>query len=434
MTDPALAIIGISHRTAGLDLREALAPPPDRLGERLALFDAAGLSEGLLLATCDRVELIGLGGAETMRAAFRALERAAGLGVDATLAARYHLTGPAALTHLCRVASALDSQIIGEPFVLGQLHDAHRAAIATGKAGPGLERFLAAAYHCAKRVRAETRIGEKPVGVAACALTLAREVHGEIAPLSAVLLGCGEMGEYLAGEFVAAGLGRMVVACRIEALARDSARRLGARAALLSALPELLPDTDLVISAIGAGRWSLEPDQLNTALRRRRRRPILLFDAAMPADLPPGLATVEGAYAYSLDDLERRALHGRSARDAALAPAEAIVAAECAEFLAAQAARAAVPALSVLRGQIEGLRRDLLTERPGLDAATATRLLVQRLLHRPSLALKALAASDPAAAQAAEALIVRLFGGAEYAIEPALPETPLDVSGVDREA
>lgn len=387
-----------------------------------ARLRACGLSQFVWLSTCDRVEVQAVHpDPAAVRAAVTALfaERAGTL--PATVEGQtYVLTGAAAVRHAFAVACSLDSQVVGEPQVLGQVKAAHRDAMAAGAVGPELEALFQSAYAAAKRVRTETAVAERPVSIAAAAVQTARDVYGDLERCTALLLGLGDMGGLMVESLRAAGLGRVVVCARSETRAEAEARRHGGHFVPAAGLDAALAGADVVVAATGSGRHLLGARQMEAALRQRRNRPVFVIDTAVPGDVDPAVAALEQAFVYDLADLERIALSGRAGREAAAAAAWAIVDEAVSGFARSRAERAAVPALAALRRHFEATRARLLAEQPALEAAEATRLLVNRLLHPPSEVLKDLAAGEGAAAEGgaaergaevaqAERLLLRLF-------------------------
>ena len=409
-TGEDLLVIGINHRTS-----------PPELGDRFGLIEAdldaaldelksRGLRDAVLLATCDRIELLSR---DRLAAEFFAPVVAARLGVGAGVieAALYRHDGAAALRHLCAVASALDSQVLGEPQVLGQLRVAHRAAVEQGLVGDELEGALDTAYAAARRVRRETKIAQGPVSLAAAALSLARDIHGDLTERAALLIGPSEMGELMAEQFRRAGLTRLVV-CGPEQRARRAAQLLSSNVVPFEELETAVAAADIVIASFGNGRAILTKAGVATALRKRPLKPIFVIDAAIPSDCEPGINDLDGAFLYGLGDLERAAMAGRAERVAASVAAWAIIDAEIAAHAARQSERRAVPAVVALRRHVESLRDQALAE--GGDAEAVTHRLINRLLHDPSEVLRQLAGSaDDIAAM--EQLLRRLFrlGGEE---------------------
>ena len=414
-----LLVLGINHRTAPQELRDCFALIEADLASALEDLRGAGLDEAALIATCDRVELVAAtNDAPRAAAALSTLLVRRGAAAPETVArALYRHEGAAALRHLFAVASALDSLVIGEPQVLGQVKEAHRLATEVGLAGAELEAAFAAAFAAARRVRRETRIAERPGSIAAAALQLARDIHGELARCSALLLGPGEMGELMAEQFQRAGLAHFVV-CGPPARAERAALRLRSNHAPLEALDEALAAADVVIASLGSGRAVLTAPRVAAALRRRPTRPIFVIDAAIPADAEPAVNDLDGAFLYDLGDLERAALAGRATRAAASAEAWRIIEAELAGFAQRRAERRAVPAISALRAHVEALRQQALAESGG-DGEAATRLLASRLLHAPSEVLREMMGAVPEEAEVMEDLLRRLFrlGGAGRANE-----------------
>jgi glutamyl-tRNA reductase len=408
--EPPLLVVGVTHRTAPASLRERLFVEPEDLPRLLGRLGKLGLTQALALSTCDRVEVFAIAAdAETaMAPILRALADQSGLA-PAEIEGRHHrLNGAAALRHLFSVAASLDSRVIGEPEVLGQVHAADRAAREAGLIGAELDQMLQAAYGAAKRVRTQTAIAEGPASLAAAAARLARDIHGDLSELEALLVGPGEMGLLLFDQLQGAGLRRWTAIGRTARRAEALARRLGGHYATIEELAGRLAQTDIVITAEGAGRHLIDAAMVEAALRRRRRRPIFLVDAAVPGDIERTVDAIEGAFRYDLEDLERVASEGQAARRAAIAPALALVDEALARFMAARRARAAVPAVAALRQHFERLRAEVLRETAADDAARATELLIQRLLHEPSQALRAAALAGEDAATT-EHLLRRLF-------------------------
>ena len=409
-----LVVIGANHRTSSEATRDRLFIPEDQQAAFLRRVAAAGMPQAVVLSTCARTEILGIADhpSEAGESLLALLAEFAGL-TPATLGPdTYVHTALDAVGHVFRVAASLDSPIVGEPEVTGQFREAARHAAACGMLGPDLDVVIQAANSAAKRVRTETAIGERSVSMAACALQVARDVHGELSRVSALLVTGGEMGEMILDHLRGAGLSRITVAARSAARAEVAARRYDCHHASLDGIADILPRIDVVVSSLGAGRYLFAPGSVDDALGRRRRRPMLFLDAAIPSDVDPAVNDLDGAFVYSLDDLERIALEGRSQRGEAAAEAESVVAEEVARFARAAAARAAVPTLAALREHFERVRRSVLDDL-GLDdpaADEATRRLMNRLLHRPSETLRHLASLEDPATREAESTVRRLFG------------------------
>ena len=371
-----------------------------------------------MLSTCDRVEVHAIHDDPAAAAATigTALAERAALDPGALTPKLYRRAGAEALRHVFEVAAALDSQIVGEPQVLGQLKAAHRLAAAAGALGPGLETVLQAAYGAAKRVRSETAIGERPVSMAAAACQLARDIHGDLSGATALLLGDGEMGELIAGQLHGAGLRRLLVAAPVEARAAALAERLDCHIVKWDELAARLADAEIVVAGLGGRRYVISAELMGDALKRRRNRPMFLVDAAVPGDIDPAVDALGEAFRYDLDALERVALDGRDRRGQAAAEAAAIVEAAVAAFVRSRGERAAAPTIAALRAHFERVRCEVLDAGAAEPAEELTRRLVNRLLHDPSEALRDVAANAGAAGadeaadrERAERLVRRLF-------------------------
>ena len=408
-TGGKLLVIGADHRTTPTAWRDQFALIEANLAAELDRLRAKGFRDLALLATCERLELITISTeTEAARRDFAAhFAERLGVSPDRLAAALYIHEGPSALRHLFAVASSLGSPVLGEPHILGQLRAAHRMASEAGLVGGGLEATLQGAFAAARRVRRETRIGERPGSLAAAAIELAREIHGDLDRAVGLLVGTGEMGELMLDQLRAAGLGRALVSGAPPAV-ESIAARLSCPWAPFPPAEALLAEADILVAAATGGPRMLSVATMALALRQRRRRPVFVIDTAIPPTVEPAVNDLDGAFLYTLDDLERAAVAGRNAREAAATEAWAVLETELAAFERRQAERAAVPAVTALRSHFEAVREALLREEPGLDAEAATRLLVNRLLHAPSEVLRGLAASAGDAAEA-EALARRLF-------------------------
>ena len=405
----ALRTVGVSHRGATAELREKLLLEEAAYGDLLRALKAAGLTQALVLSTCDRTELTVAGadadGAEQL---WTQLASIGHLPAESVKGQGYDLQGEAALRHLFAVASALDSAMIGEPFVLGQVKAAYREAQAAGMAGPALEPALQAALRTAKRVRSETSLGERPVSLAAAVLQLARRVHGQLDRAGATLLGGGEMGELIVEQLRQGGLSRVTVLHRSEARGRLIAHRLGGHVQAWDELPAALTAADILVAAVGDDKVTIGATQLQAALKARRQQPMLCIDCAIPGDLDKAADRLDGVFLFDLGDLEKMALEGQESRKAAAAAAWRIVEDEVAAFTRGRSADGDA-AIVALRRHFEEIRRQVLAETGTADGDAATRLLINRLLHTPSAALRALAA-DAGGESAMRELLCRLFG------------------------
>ncbi len=420
-----LVSIGLTQDAAGPALHDrffAEEPDPDSLLRRV---QAMRFDDALALATCERVELFAVSARPAAADGLLGV-LAEEAGVQ-TAALRDHVRqrhGAPALAHLFAVAAGMESQVIGEPQILGQVKDCHRRAAALSLVGPGLEPMLQAAYQAAKRVRSESDIGRYTVSLGASATLVARDVHGDLGRCAALVIGLGEMGEFMAGELKTAGVRDMAILHEVPARAAAAAHRLACHYRPWEELPEALAGADIVVAAAGSGRFGVTLAQAEQALRARRRAPIYFIDAAVPRDIEPAVNDLDGAFVYDLEDLERIAVRGLASRESALSTACAIVADEVAGFVRQHAARGAVPSVVALRRHFEAVRAEILSGE-GLDAEEATRRLVNRLLHDPTLALRAAAQDGAAGSQPMPELdeaMKHLFG-LDGETEQSAPET-----------
>lgn len=410
---PEPFVVGATHRSSTLALRDRLFIDEAAAPDFYRRLKEAGVAQAIMLSTCDRVEVQGM--AEVPDAAIEAVRvvLAARAGEDpGEIASQFEtLTGDKAVRRIFAVAASLESQVIGETQVLGQVKEGHRLAAMNGMVGPALESLLQAAYAAAKRVRNETEIGERSVTLASGAVQIARDLHGDLSGSAGLILGLGDMGDLIGGQLRLAGLARTVLtgpSRRTEA----EARRMGCNFVPFEELEDALVDADIVVTATGTGRSMITVETMEQVLIRRKRRPVLILDSGVPADVEPAVHELDGAFVYTLDDLERVAREGRANREAAAADAWKIVEAEAEAWRRSLAEREAVPTLISLRGSFEAMREDILAAYPNADAAEATRRLVNRLLHRPSETLRKLAAEtgDEPEKQAIVRIMARLFG------------------------
>lgn len=398
-----ILLAGLSHRTAALEVRERFAvPDPAPLLGKLVAADE--VDEAFLVSTCNRVEVAVLtrepeAARARLRQAFRRDLVAGGelpgsVALDALLV---ELEDADAVRHVFRVASSLDSMVVGEPQILGQLKEAHRAAVACGACGPILSRLLQSAFATAKRVRRETRIGARPVSVARVAVDLARQIFEGFDDKTALLIGAGEMIEAALSALRGEGLAAVHVANRTAAHAASLAARFGAAAHGLDALPELLLRSDVVLTCIAADAPVLDLPRVAEAQRARRGRPLFVIDIGVPRNVDPDVNRLDGVYLYDIDDLAGVAAANAAERRRASAAGELIVAEEQQRFAAWLATLQAVPTIRHLRARVEAIRQRELerglvrlalddAQRAGVDALT--RALVNKILHAPLTKLR----------------------------------------------
>ena len=374
-------------------LRDRLFVEDRALPEFFERLRLSGISQALVLATCDRVEIqtIHDDHQTAVQGIIKVMAAHGGVSPADLDGQIYTFSDAEAVRHIFTVPASLDSMMLGEPQVFGQVKASHKIAQNRGMIGGELEALLQAAYAAAKRVRNETTIGERPVSIASAAVELARELHGDLGRCAGLLIGSGEMGELVAENLISAGLGDLTATHPTEAMAENLARVLDCHVASFESLAKLLVKADIVLTSLGTRRHVVTADMITASLAKRRRKPIYLIDVAIPGDVEPAVNRIDGAFLYDLGDLERVALEGRATRGIEAEAAFGIVDAEVAAFLLGRAERTAVPALTGLRRHFEAVREGVLAE-VGDDADKATRLLVNRLLHGPSEVMRADAA------------------------------------------
>jgi glutamyl-tRNA reductase len=416
-----IVVVGLSHKTSTLELREALAFGKDRLAEALLrLRQDAAASEAMILSTCNRVELYAKseeGGAESLA---RFLASYHGRRVEDLEPAVYRLGGAEAVRHAFRVAASLDSMVLGEPQILGQVKDAYQAAEEAGTLGSALNALRNRSLAAAKRARSETGIGHNAVSVSYVAVELARKIFGHLRDKNVLLVGTGKMSALAARHLVQNGARAAVVGVRTMDRARELAAALGGRAAPLASLRQELAAADIVISGTGAPGVVITREDVEAARARggRGKRPLFLIDIAVPRDIEASVAQVQGMFLYDLDDLKSVADANLRERRKEAAAAEAIVEREVREFLDWQRSLDVVPLLVELRKRADGIRKaeiDKARSRLGsLSAAqeaaleAATSAIVNKLLHAPTVQIKEMARNGHSPEQVS--LIRKLLG------------------------
>jgi glutamyl-tRNA reductase len=392
----AVNILGINHKTAPVALREKVAFSEDRLVAALsALREEMGVAEALILSTCNRTEVYWSGTASGSDLS-QWLERHHGNNLDLAASLYIHQESRA-IEHTFSVASGLDSMVLGEVQILGQLKDAYRIAQESGSTGPILNKLFQAAFSAAKRVRTETRIGANAVSLASATVSLARRVYEDLSEHNALLVGAGDMNALTARHFMSAGIKGMVIANRTLARAQALAVELNAHAVPLSDLDQELAAADIVISCTASPEPLISKRAVEAAIRARRRRPIFMVDMAVPRDIDPTVAELEDVYLFSIDDLQQLVDENIQQREVAAGGARLLINEEVARFLSESRAQDAGPAIRALRQQADGIRQQTVEQaRRMLQAGKSTdevieylaNTLTNRLLHAPTQALR----------------------------------------------
>lgn len=396
----SLVVVGLNHRNAPVDLLERMAVPGRALPKALhALVAREHLAEAVLLSTCNRTEVYARAtlfhpGVDDVR---HFLAETAGLDPDVLADLLYTFHDDAAVTHLFAVAAGLDSMIIGEHEILGQVREAWRVAEREGTAGPLLSRTFRHAIEVGKRARTETGIGRHAVSVSSAAVALAVERLGSLEGRRVLVLGAGEVGERMAVALAGAGVEEIVVANRTASRGQALAERVGGRAIGLDQLDDALAIADVVLSSTGADQTLIERADVEAAMRRRGDRAMLIVDVAVPRDVDPGVAQVFGVTLLDIDALRALGEQSLQQRRAEIGRVREIITAELDRYRVEGSAREVAPLVAALRDRIEQLRLaeleriggqvgDDSSVRAALDAVT--RAFANKLLHEPTVRLK----------------------------------------------
>jgi glutamyl-tRNA reductase len=396
-----IVLVGLNHRTAPVEVRERVAFTERHLEPALRrLVELPGVAEAAILSTCNRVEIIACGSDGDLLGATLPdfLAREHGVAEGALGGHLYALSGREAVRHLFRVAASLDSMVVGEPQILGQLKEQYAAAAANGASGQVLHRCFHRSFAVAKRVRTQTGIAEKAVSIGSAAVELARGIFDALEQKSAMLLGAGAIGEVTARQLLAQGVGSIMVANRTFERAIDVARDLGGTPVPWERVGRYLPLADLVIAAASGDEYLLRPDGVGEAMRERRQRPMFLIDLAVPRAFDPALNALDGVYLYDIDDLEGVVADNRGARAREATKAEVIVDTEVDAFWRWFTSLDVVPTIVALREKLEGIRRREVErslaafgpvdarQRDAIERLTTA--LVNKILHAPVTALR----------------------------------------------
>jgi len=422
-------VVGVNHKSAALGLRDRLFVEDNRLPKVLKRLRDVGLSQAVFLSTCDRVEVQAavVNVSEAVEAVRGVMAANADLSVDQLEGSLYIHSGEDAARHMFAVAASLDSLVIGEPQVLGQVKAAIKTARENGLMGPDLDRCLQAALRAAKAIRAKTRIGEKPVSISAAACRVAVDIHGHLGNARGLIVGAGDMAELIASDMIKAGLGELTVIHPRRGLALATAKVLDCHIADFSRLAGLMAEADIVMTSLGGRERLLNADMVLAALKARRYKPAYLLDLAVPGDIDPAVNRIDEAFLYDLSELEQVAMDGIALRENESTRAWAILEEQLGVFRRGHAERSAVPVVQDLRRLFEIARDSALAE-SGDDAEKATRLVINRLLHRPTSVLRALAGETGATAcsvaewDLTEQVLRRLFDLSPDAVDSAKRE------------
>jgi len=398
--------LGLSHQTAPVEIREQLALPETAVpGALRTLCPDNGRGpgyarEGVILSTCNRLEVYAIvecvnRGQEELRDYLARVTGTPRSLFDAHLQVR---EGETAITHICEVACGLDSMILGESQIIGQVGQAYQLAMAHGAAGPVINALFRAALQAGKRARTETAINEHATSISHVAVELALQIFDDLATKTVVLVGAGEMAELAAKNLVDNGVGNLLVVNRSKGRAATLAKQFGGEALGWDRLTQALWRSDIVVSSTAAPHAILRPDMVAAAMRLRRNRPLFLIDIAVPRDVDPAVGELTNVFLYDIDDLQRVVAANLEQRQREIPRVQAIICQEVAAFLAWFRARDVVPTIVDLRQHMDGIceselawamnKLEGLSEKDRNVVLALGKRLVNKILHQPTVRLK----------------------------------------------
>jgi len=396
-----LVVVGLNHNTAPIHLRECLAFPENKMEDALRKVRILpSVKENMIVSTCNRVEVY---------AATRQTEEAIldfkhflsqyhGLPLKEFEKNLYSFMGEEAVKHIFRVASSLDSMVVGEPQILGQIKSAYEMAVESKTSGLILHRLLHRAFHVAKRVRTETKIGDSAVSVSSVAVELAQKIFETLEKKTVLLIGAGEMCELAARHLVSGGVEKVLVTNRTYERAVSLAQEFKGEAIPFDEMSQGLKRVDIVISATDSPQYLIRHDQMAKVIKERRQKPIFFIDIADPRDIEPSVGDIENVYLYNIDDLKKVADENIKDRGKEAQKAEAIVQDEVIKFVNWYHSLEVTPTIVALRNKFEEIRKSELEktlslhrnlsekEKKSLEALTSA--IINKILHTPSALLK----------------------------------------------
>jgi glutamyl-tRNA reductase len=405
-----LVLVGVNHRTAPLQLREKLAYRPEEIPAALEQMRAQGVREALILSTCNRVEwTAALEDAAAAEPFIESLLERPGVTLDELQPHLYLFEGQEAIKHLFRVAASLDSMIVGEPQILGQLKVAFAQAREHGAIGNVLDTVVTRAFNVAKRIRTETEIGQNGVSVGYAAVELAREIFGSLHKKRVLIVGAGKMSEGAAKHLMRAGAAEIFLTNRTPERAQDLAKLFSGEVMRYEAFPQRLGEVDIVITSSAAPGYVITREMVRRAIETRKSQPVFLIDIAVPRNIDPAVQELEHAFLYDIDDLQRLATTNLRAREGVAQRAESIVTEEVSRLEAKLREREVAPTIVSLQEQLEAIRRDTVSRYRGkLGTLTAeqeealdaiTRGIVNKIAHGPISEMRRQAGQAPAAGE-----------------------------------
>ena len=409
-------IIGVNHNSAPIEVRERLAIPESQLPDAIRmLVQQPGVEEGMVLSTCNRVELLTSSNQGSDLRGF--LRLYFGLSPDSLNSHIYEFSQRDAVRHVFRVASSLDSMVVGEAQILGQVKEAYALARGLGAVHSALDVLLSRAFAVAKRVRTETAIGSSSVSISAVAVQLAEKIFGSLKGKTIYVVGAGKMAELAVRHLMAHGIANIVFSNRTHARALQLADVFGGQAVPFEELQQTADRADIVLTSTGAQEFLFRREHGERLLSRRRNRPMFFIDISVPRNVDPEMNRLDGMFVYDIDDLQSVAAGNTAERQKEAERAEAIIEAEVERFAARMKSLAVVPTILSIQEQCETIRQAEMDKirsklgqlNPEQEAAidAMTRGIVNKLLHTPITTLKS-SASGPEAATIHD-IIRRIF-------------------------
>jgi glutamyl-tRNA reductase len=402
-----LIIVGLSHKTAPIELRERLAFPEKHLKEALAeLLRLPGISEGMILSTCNRVEVYAKtenppAGEEAIRRFIADYHK---LSLDRLAPHLYTHADQAAVQHTFRVASSLDSMVVGEPQILGQLKDAYQLAQGCGTTGVLLNNLLPRAFGVAKKVRTETGIAQNAVSVSFAAVELAKKIFDNLQDKVVMIIGAGEMSELVAQHLISNGVKNIFVSNRTYERAVELANKFSGQAIKYDRILEEMPRADIIISSTGAPHIVIHSQHVLKAVQARKQRPMFFIDIAVPRDVDPAVNHIENVYLYDIDDLQSVVEANIRERQREAKVAEEIISKEASRFCNYLKRLDVTPTIVALREALEEIRRrevdKALSKLKNISEAERqvieglTQGIINKILHQPTVTLKHHSASN----------------------------------------
>ncbi len=416
----SLLAFGLNHHTAPVALRERIAFPSEHLHEALgALRTVSHVNEAVILSTCNRTELYCALDAPDSAELGGWLMNYHHLARDTLAPYLFQHPGPQAVRHTLRVAAGLDSMIVGEPQILGQMKQAYAAARAAGSVGPLLGRLFEHSFAVAKQIRTDTAIGSSPVSVAFAAVSLARQIFADLPRHTALLIGAGSTIELCARHLNEQGIGRMIIANRSLERAHALAAQFNGYAIALAEMPAHLAEADIVISSTASPLPVLGKGSVERALAQRKRHPMFMVDLAVPRDIEPEVAALDDVYLYTVDDLKDVIEENLRTRREAARQAEEIIDVQVAEFMGWLRSLDAVATIRALRDTSDAAQGEALAKArrliaQGRSPEEAMQLLAHtlanRLIHAPTARLRQAGGEGDAALLAAARTLFGLDG------------------------